>query len=151
TSEPSPTGQTMARSPSARSEKLRRPCSQMIASTPLMCRFGPALRIMAVYVLVVVSWDRIWSSLIGVVIASLASVRLAGRPGWQGGRYRTARPTLAISPGRLGTRGYRSSEVVHQRLPRQGRGAITLAGSAFARGSGRRQHALGACVVARLI
>jgi hypothetical protein len=53
TSLPSATGQTMDGRPSARSAALRRPCSQMIALTLAICRLGPALRITAVYFLVV--------------------------------------------------------------------------------------------------
>ena len=49
TSLPSATGQTMGSTPSSRRAKFRRPCSQMIFSTPVLCRFGPAFRITMQY------------------------------------------------------------------------------------------------------
>ena len=44
TSEPSVTGRTTASTPSSRSPKLRRPCSQMTPGAPSSSNFGPRLR-----------------------------------------------------------------------------------------------------------
>src|SRR6266511_1107043 len=64
TSLSSGTGQTIDSSPSARSEKFRRPCSQMIPSAASVRYLGPTLRIIRLYGLDLVSISRMNSSVI---------------------------------------------------------------------------------------
>src|SRR5215470_15218676 len=71
---PSEIGQTIDNTPSARSAKFLRPCSQMIFSTPSSFFFGPAFKITMQYFLVVDSICRINSSVIVVIEVSSKKV-----------------------------------------------------------------------------
>jgi hypothetical protein len=64
---PSETAHTIDNTPSARSAKFLRPCSQMIFSTPSSFLFGPAFRITIQYCLVLDSICSINSSVMVVM------------------------------------------------------------------------------------
>src|SRR5438477_9531406 len=64
---PSEIGQTIDKTPSARSSKFLRPCSQMIFSAPSSYLFGPAFKITTQYFLVLEIISRIYSSVIVVI------------------------------------------------------------------------------------